>query len=466
MSQPTPEQPEGGETTQPSEPNSAKAPDLSRRQFITAAGVIGAGLALGAKAAHAQTQPDPSGMMSGGSGGNGGSQGGQSSQGSGDMSGQSSGGDMPPSGSMDNGPSESSRKTTGALGSNASGPGAPKGVPYGTDQGTGEIPMRKMGKTGVAISAIGLGGHHLGDADTVNEAMNIVHTAIDMGITFFDNCWEYHNGKSEDWLGRALMGGRRDKITLMTKVCTHGRGADIAMKMLEESLRRLQTDHLDVWQVHAITYDNDPDLAYAKGGVLEAFDKAKQQGKVRAVGFTGHKDPGIHLRMVEMGYPFDTCQFPLNPFDYGFFSFEKILLPELNKRGIAPLGMKPMNGNGKAIQNGLVTAEELLKYAMSLPVATTIAGMESLDVLNQNLRVARGFTPMSADDMDELRQRCAPTAADGRYEPYKVSLNYDNPVTRKTHGFPLDSKNKEVIDELTTNISVPGEILMVPGTSI
>ena len=149
--------------------------------------------------------------------------------------------------------------------------------------------------------------------------MNIVHEAIDTGITFFDNCWEYHNGKSEDWLGRALDGGRRDKVVLMTKVCTHGRTKQLAMKMLEESLRRLQTDHLDIWQIHAITYDNDPELAYAKNGVLEAFDQAKQQGKVRFVGFTGHKDPGIHLKMIQMGYPFDTCQFPLNPFDARLF---------------------------------------------------------------------------------------------------------------------------------------------------
>jgi len=293
----------------------------------------------------------------------------------------------------------------------------------------------------------------LGDADTVNEAMNMVHEAIDMGVTFFDNCWEYHNGKSENWLGRALAGGRRDKVVLMTKVCTHGRTAPVAMKMLEESLRRLQTDHLDVWQIHAITYDNDPALAYAKGGVLEAFDQAKQQGKVRFVGFTGHKDPGLHLEMIRRGYPFDTVQMPLNPFDSGFFSFEQQVLPVLTQRQIAPLGMKSMNGGGESIKHGLVTAEEMLRYAMSLPVATTIAGMDSLDVLHQNLRVARGFTPMTAAEMAELRARCAPTSADGRYEPYKVTIRYDNPETRGgAHGFPQDPMNKEVIDEMQTGI--------------
>ena len=190
----------------------------------------------------------------------------------------------------------------------------------GPSTGPDEIPRRVLGRTGAVISALGLGGHHLGDAKDVNEAINIVHEAVDAGISFFDNCWEYHNGKSEDWLGRGLR-GRRDKVFLMTKVCTHGRSAQLAMQMLEESLKRLQTDHLDLWQIHAITYDNDPELAYAKGGVLEAFDKAKQQGKVRFVGFTGHKDPGFHLKMLTMGYPFNTVQMPLNPFDNSFFSF-------------------------------------------------------------------------------------------------------------------------------------------------
>ena len=362
----------------------AAASELSRRQFLRTAGLLGAGIALGARA-EAQASGNSSGSPQSGQ-----------SQGGGQMSGgQQSGQQTPPLGTQDDGPTRSSRRTTGALGSSSKGPSAPKAVLSGPAAGEGEIPKRPLGKTGLTVSAIGLGGHHLGDADSVNEAMNIVHEAIDTGITFFDNCWEYHNGKSEDWLGRALDGGRRDKVVLMTKVCTHGRTKQLAMKMLEESLRRLQTDHLDVWQIHAVTYDNDPELAYAKNGVLEAFDQAKQQGKVRFVGFTGHKDPGLHLKMIQMGYPFDTCQFPLNPFDASFFSFEQQVLPVLNQKGIAPLGMKSMNGGGEAIKHGLVTAEELLRYAMSLPVATTISGMESLDVLHQNLRVARGFTPMT-----------------------------------------------------------------------
>src|SRR6201993_5084069 len=247
------------------------------------------------------------------------------------------------------------------------------------DAASGEIPKRPLGRTGVHVSALGLGGHHLGDLKTVAEAIRLVHEAVDAGITFFDNCWEYWNGRAEDLLGRALK-GRRDKVFLMTKVCTHGRGADLALAMLDESLRRLQTDHLDLWQVHGVSFDNDPELAYAKGGVLEALDRAKKAGKVRFVGFTGHKDPAIHLDMIRRGYPFDTVQMPLNPLDATFRSFEKQVLPEVNQRGIAALGMKSMGGTASAVKSGLVKAEEMLRDAMSLPVATTIAGMGSPDV--------------------------------------------------------------------------------------
>ena len=315
------------------------------------------------------------------------------------------------------------------------------------DAGSAAIPRRLLGRTGVEVSAIGVGGHHLGDLPTVDDAVALVHAAIDAGITFFDNCWEYYNGKTEDWLGQALQ-GRRDRVFLMTKVCTHGRGGDLALRMLEQSLRRLRTDHLDLWQIHGIVYDNDPELAYAKGGVLEAFDQAKKQGKTRFVGFTGHKDPTFHLKMLELGYPFDSVQMPLNPFDASFHSFETAVLPEVNRRGMAPLGMKSMGGTAWAVKQGIVAAEELLRYAMSLPVAVTICGMDSLEVLRQNVRVASGFTPMTAAEMDALRARCAATAADGRYEPYKVSLRYDNPVTRLPHGFPIDHTQREVKEML------------------
>src|SRR5271168_4563040 len=279
------------------------------------------------------------------------------------------------------------------------------------------IPLRNFGKTGVQISALGLGGHHLGGAKDEKTAIEIVHRALDGGITFYDNAWEYYRGKTESWLGLGLK-GRRDKAFIMTKVCTHGREGSLALAMLEQSLRRLQTDHLDLWQVHGMGFGNDPDLAYAKGGVIEALDKAKKDGKVKYVGFTGHKDPAVHLRMIKMGYAWDSVQMPLNPFDATFHSFGKLVLPELQKRGIAALGMKSMGGTAAAVKKGQVKAEEMLRYAMSLPVATTISGIDSLAVLHQNLKIAQGFEPMSDKEMKDLETRCQASAADGRFEPY------------------------------------------------
>lgn len=305
------------------------------------------------------------------------------------------------------------------------------------------IPRRPFGRHDDKISILGLGGHHLGEAEDLETAINIVHEAIDAGINFFDNCWEYYNGRAETWMGQALK-GKRDKVFLMTKVCTHGRGADLALEMLDQSLRRLRTDHLDLWQIHGVSFDNDPALAYAKGGVLEALDRAKKAGKVRYVGFTGHKEPGVHLDMMKRGYKFDSVQMPLNPFDATFRSFEKEVLPEVNKRGMAGLGMKSFGGKGDPIKKGVVTAEEALRYAMSLPVATTIAGIDSLEVLRQNVAIARGFTPMAPREMQALRDHCATPAGDGRFETYKVSIRYDNPEARLPHHFPLDPKQKEV----------------------
>ena len=306
----------------------------------------------------------------------------------------------------------------------------------------GSIPLRRFGKTDVQISALGLGGHHLGAAEDEKTAVEIVHRALDGGITFFDNCWEYNRGKSENWLGKGLK-GRRDKAFLMTKVCTHGRDAALALQMLDQSLRRLQTDHLDLWQIHAVSYQNDPELFIRPGGAAEALMKAKKAGKVRFVGFTGHKDPEWHLAMLATGFPFDAVQMPLNPFDANFRSFETQVLPVLTQRGIAPLGMKPMGGHGDPVQKGVFTAEELLRYAMSLPVATTIAGMEKPAILEQNLKVAQGFTPLSAGEMQALRDRAKKDAGDGRYELYKLSIKFDNPETRYAHEFPQDMQSVE-----------------------
>ena len=310
------------------------------------------------------------------------------------------------------------------------------------------IPLRPFGKhSDVHISALGFGGHHLGGAPDEGTAIRMVQEAIDGGITFFDNCWEYHRGKTEIWMGKGLQ-GRRDKAFLMTKVCTHGRGGDLALQMLDESLRRLHTDHLDLWQIHGVSFDNDPELFIRPGGAAEALEKAKKAGKVRFVGFTGHKHPSMHLSMLETGFPFDSVQMPLNAFDFHFRSFETQVLPELNKRQIAVLGMKPLNGHGEAINQGVVKVDEALRYAMSLPVTTTITGMDSLGVLRQNLDIAQNFQPMTEAEMQSLRDRCKPQAGDGRFELYKVSLKFDNPEARLAHGFPLDAKQVEVKEML------------------
>jgi uncharacterized protein len=308
---------------------------------------------------------------------------------------------------------------------------------------TSAIPTRHFGRHDVQISALGFGGHHLGDAEDESTAVRLVQGAIDGGVTFFDNCWEYHRGRSEDWMGKGLK-GRRDRVFLMTKVCSHGRDKDLALRMLDESLRRLQTDHLDLWQIHGVAFDNDPELFIRKGGAAEALDQAKKDGRVRFVGFTGHKDPEIHLKMLATGYPFDSVQMPLNAFDGSFRSFEQKVLPELNRRGIAALGMKPLNGHGDAIKAGVIGAEEALRYAMSLPVTTTITGIDKPEILQQNLRVAQNFKAMTADEMKALRDRVCTQAADGRFELYKLSLKFDNPEARLAHQFPLDMKSVEV----------------------
>ena len=299
-----------------------------------------------------------------------------------------------------------------------------------------EIPRRRFGRHDELVSALALGGYHIGSVGSERDAVRIVHAAIDAGITFLDNAWEYHDGKSEVRMGKAIR-DRRDRVFLMTKVCTHGRDAKTAMRQLEESLRRLQTDYLDLWQIHECIYYNDPERHFAKGGAVEALERAKKDGKVRYVGFTGHKDPEIHLAMLAHEYPFDSCQLPLNGFDASFSnrSFEQVVLPELLRQGIAPLGMKSL-GAGQAVRKKAVTPAEALRYAMSLPVATTISGIDSMRVLNQNVSVARGFRPMSERQMAAFRKRIADAAHDGRYELYKTTAQHDGPEGRRQHGFP------------------------------
>lgn len=225
----------------------------------------------------------------------------------------------------------------------------------------------------------------------------------------------------------------------MTKVCTHGRDQNVAMR-LEDSLRRLQTDHIDVWQIHEVVYWSDPDLIFAPNGAAEALRKAKQQGKVRFVGFTGHKDLRIHLKVLAHNFPFDTVQMPLNCFDATFRSFEQNVLPELNRRGIAPLGMKSFGGSGEMLRHGDVRPAEALGYAMSLPVAVTISGVDTLEVLHQNLDIARGFQALSASAMQDLRERCRTQAADGHNELFKMTVKYDAKVGREQHHYQTEEE--------------------------
>jgi uncharacterized protein len=309
----------------------------------------------------------------------------------------------------------------------------------GPSQPSFQVPKRAMGSTGLQVSILGVGGYHLGTTPTQQEANEMVAKALDHGINFFDNAWEYHKGLSEERLGTALK-SKRDQAIVMTKVCTHGRKKDVAMRMLEESLTRLQTDHLDVWQVHEVIYYNDPEKAYETDGVLEALTAAKQQGKVRFVGFTGHKNPSIHLDMLNRGFHFDTIQMPINPFDPGFRSFELNVLPVAVQKGMAVFSMKSMGGSGEAIVHGALTPTEALSYAMSIPgVSTTISGMDSMGVLDQNLEILRNFQPLSEKQLADLREH-GRQFSDGRYELFKSSVKYDGDEGREQHTYPTTTE--------------------------
>ena len=298
-----------------------------------------------------------------------------------------------------------------------------------------QVPRRAMGSTGLQVSILGMGGFHLGTASGQMDVNNMVAKAVDHGINFFDNAWEYHEGTSEERVGTALK-GKRDNVIVMTKVCTHGRKKDVAMQMLENSLTRLQTDHLDVWQVHEVVYYNDPELCYEMDGVLEALTAAKQQGKVRFVGFTGHKNPSIHLDMLNRGFKFDTVQMPINAFDPSYRSFERDVLPVAVQKGMAVFGMKSMGGSGESIVHGALTPTEALSYAMSVPgVSTTVSGIDSMAVLDQNLEILRNFQPLGEQQMTQLREH-GRQFNDGRYELYKSTVKYDGGVGREQHHYP------------------------------
>jgi len=296
------------------------------------------------------------------------------------------------------------------------------------------IPLRPLGRTGQTVTLIGLGGYSASVPPEEKDAVRLIQRAIDEGITFLDNAWDYQNGVAEERMGKAIsQGGRRDKVFLMTKCC--GRTAVDAQSNLEDSLRRLRTDHLDLWQFHEICYDNDPDWIFAKGGAIECALKALEQGKIRYLGFTGHKDPSIHLKMLDKPYPWATVQMPVNVMDSQFRSFQHKVLPVLNQRGIAPIGMKSLVGTGKLVVDGVVTIEEALRYVFSLPIATLVSGIDSEKVLDQNLKIVRDFKPMTAEEKAAVEKKVRDVAGDGRYELFKTSKVFDGVVHRKQHGF-------------------------------
>lgn len=292
----------------------------------------------------------------------------------------------------------------------------------------GEVPYRPLGRTGVKVSAIGLGGYHLGNPSE-QDAIRIIRSALDRGINFLDNCWDYHDGESEVRMGKALRDGYRQRAFLMTKI--DGRTKKAAAQQLDESLRRLQTDHLDLLQFHENIRMDDSDRIFAAGGGMEAVLEAQKAGKVRFIGFTGHKDPDIHLKMLRVAaahhFHFDSVQMPLNVMDAHFHSFEKKVVPVAVEQGIAIFGMKPM-GAGLVLQSKTVPPVDCLHYAMNLPTSVVITGCESMSDLDQALQAAKTFRPLSAAEVAALLAKTETVARNGSFELYKTSTQFDGTV--------------------------------------
>jgi predicted aldo/keto reductase-like oxidoreductase len=304
---------------------------------------------------------------------------------------------------------------------------------------SGGIPLRPLGRTGEMVSLLCLGGHSSTNPKklTEQESLRLIRRAVDEGITFMDNCWDYHDGGAEERMGKALAeGGRRDKVFLMTKVC--GRTAKDAQANLEDSLRRLKTDRIDLWQFHEMVYDNDPDWVFAPDGAIHAGLKAVKEGKVRYLGFTGHKDPIIHLKMLSKPYDWASVQMPVYVMVVHYRSFQKQVLPVLLRREIGVLAMKSLGGDGSIVSKAGVPVEEALRYVLSLPISTLVSGIDSEKVLDQNLKIVREFQPMSSQEQAAVEARTLAMAGDGRYELFKSSKMFDGPVHRKQHGFSTE----------------------------
>jgi aryl-alcohol dehydrogenase-like predicted oxidoreductase len=307
---------------------------------------------------------------------------------------------------------------------------SPKPPAAGQPLPSGTMPQRTLGATGVSVSMVGLGGYHLGIPKAEAEAVRLIHMALDHGVTFLDNCWDYHDGESERRMGNALRDGRRGKVFLMTKL--DGQTAAAATKQLEDSLRRLQTDHIDLVQMHEIIRPEDPANVFSRGAI-EALLEAKKAGKLRFIGFTGHKDPSIHLAMLDEaerhGFTFDTVQMPINVLDPHFKSFERAVLPRLQAKKIGALGMKPL-GAGEILKSGVATADECLRYAFGSGSDITITGCDSQGVLEQALRAALTFRPYDEGEKQALLARTVKAASAGEYEKFKTSAKHD---TTKAH---------------------------------
>jgi len=293
---------------------------------------------------------------------------------------------------------------------------------------TNGIPYRTLGRTGEKVSLIGLGGYHLGSQSDPEESIRIIRTGIDAGINFLDNCWDYNGGESELRMGKALRDGYRQKAFLMTKI--DGRNKAAATAQLNESLRRLQTDRIDLLQFHEVIRDSDPDRVFAEGA-MEVVQEAQKAGKVRFIGFTGHKSPDIHLKMLatasKHGFRFDAVQMPLNVMDAHFNSFEKKVLPILTKEGVGVLGMKSM-GDKVILRSKTATAIECLQYAMNLPTSVVITGCDSVAILQQALNAARSFQPMDSSQVAALLAKTAKAAEAGQFELYKTTHQFDGTV--------------------------------------
>ncbi len=291
---------------------------------------------------------------------------------------------------------------------------------------TGDMPYRKLGRSGEKVSLVGLGGYHMATSNDEQLSTRIIRTAIDGGINFMDNCWDYHDGASEVRMGNALRDGYRKKVFLMTK--TDGQVKDVWNKQLEESLRRFQTDVIDLVQFHEVIRPGDPDRIFGTNGAIEAALAAKKAGKIRYIGFTGHKDPDIHLKMLETGFKndftFDAVQMPLNVMDAHFRSFAHKVVPVLTQHGIGVLGMKPMAA-GIILKSNTATPIECLHYAMNLPTSVVITGCESVKDVEQALEAARTFRPMGKEKVAALLAKTASAAAQGEFEPFKTTNNFD-----------------------------------------